>query len=102
MGKRETMREFKEELKKDIEIEALYLFGSRARGDFREDSDYDIAVVSEDFADMSFPERQEIVLEKARKVTDKPVEILCYTPEEFEKGKEGFMPEIIEKEGIKS
>lgn len=102
MDAEEVLSEFREELEKDIGVEAVYLFGSRARGDFRDDSDYDIAVLSDDFAEMSFPERQELVLEKARNVTDKPVEILCYTPEEFKKGKDGFMPEIIEKEGIRS
>jgi predicted nucleotidyltransferase len=32
-------------------LERVVLFGSRARGDAREDSDYDIAVFLEDFAD---------------------------------------------------
>ncbi len=31
----------------NIKIDKIILFGSRARGDFREDSDYDILVVTE-------------------------------------------------------
>jgi len=31
-------------------LKGLYLFGSRARGDAREDSDIDVAVVLDDFA----------------------------------------------------
>jgi uncharacterized protein len=37
-------------------IERLVLFGSRARGDARRDSDYDIAIFLDDFADR----RQEV------------------------------------------
>jgi predicted nucleotidyltransferase len=33
------------------QLERVVLFGSRARGDAREDSDYDVAVFIEDFVD---------------------------------------------------
>ena len=103
MGEEQVMKKVKQSLEEEIDVKELYLFGSRAKGTFREDSDYDIAVVSNDFASKSFRDRQEIVLDKVREViNDKPVEVLCYTPEEFEKGKNGFIPEIIDREGIRT
>jgi predicted nucleotidyltransferase len=103
MGEETLMKQIEQRLNEKIEVEELYLFGSRAKGTFRENSDYDIAVISRDFKDRSFKQRQETVLNAVRKViTDKPVEVLCYTPEEFEKGKDGFIPEIIDKEGVRT
>lgn len=58
------------------------LFGSRARGDHFAHSDVDLLLVSEDFAGIAFPDRP------SRLYTfwegDLPLEMLCYTPEEFE------------------
>ncbi|MHB1629711.1 MAG: nucleotidyltransferase domain-containing protein [Bacilli bacterium] len=36
-------------LRESLSVDAIWLFGSRVRGDFREDSDLDIAVVSPEF-----------------------------------------------------
>ncbi|BBL45240.1 nucleotidyltransferase [Nanobdella aerobiophila] len=35
----------------NIKIDKIILFGSRARGDYREDSDYDILIITEDKLD---------------------------------------------------
>ena len=47
-----VLRRFREELDRAYgdRIERVVLFGSRARGDHREDSDYDIAVFLKDYA----------------------------------------------------
>jgi len=37
-----------------IEIDKIILFGSRARGDYREDSDYDILIVTKEKLDREF------------------------------------------------
>jgi len=63
-----------------IKVESAFLFGSRARGDFLEESDWDILIVSPEFAGLPFPERASFVL---RKAPLRRVELLCYTPEEF-------------------
>lgn len=57
-------------------------FGSRARGDALADSDVDLLVVSDKFRHMSFLNRAFSVLTSL----DLPfaVDLLCYTPEEFE------------------
>lgn len=79
---------------------SLVLFGSRARGTGRSDSDVDIAIVSPDFEGMSFVERQSLVRPLVREALGVvPLDAVCYTPEEFEEGKEGFLPAIIEREG---
>ena len=45
------------ELKREgIHVDCVLLFGSRARGENREDSDYDLAVISRDFGKDRFSE----------------------------------------------
>lgn len=88
-------------LQKRIVVEKLYLFGSRARGTFHNDSDYDVAVVSPSFEKMTFDERQHLVRTIVRSVLGVvPLDVICYTPEEFRKGRTAFLPSIIEEEGI--
>ena len=70
-----------------IKLERAILFGSRARGDFWEHSDWDVVLVSEDFQGLSFSERMIFVI---RHITVSGVEAFCYTPEQFEKGRDTF------------
>lgn len=101
MDKRELLDEIAESVSRELEIEEMYLFGSRARGDYRENSDLDIAIISEEFNGMKKSQRYEKIIDSVRRVTGEiPVDLICYTPEEFEKGKESFLPAIIEEEGI--
>jgi len=44
-----------------ISFESIILFGSRARGDYNEDSDYDILIVTEE----TFPFRKKIEISEA-------------------------------------
>lgn len=66
------------EVYEDAEV---YLFGSYARGNWLEDSDVDIVVVSKGFEGKSLPQR----IGEVRKLApeDIPFEILAYTPEEL-------------------
>lgn len=66
-----------------IKIEHAYLFGSRARGEARPDSDIDLLLVSSEFADMPVTEQWRI-LGKAALALMEPVEPLAYTPEEVQ------------------
>ncbi|MDK2783893.1 MAG: uncharacterized protein PWP49_630 [Thermococcaceae archaeon] len=80
----------------------IIFFGSRIRGDHLKDSDYDIIVVSKAFRKKHFTKRSSEVLRalwNAGIVGD--FEILCYTPEEFEKKKRslGIVREAL-REGI--
>ena len=53
---------------KGVEVDAILLFGSIARGDYTEDSDVDLVVVSDDWARMSPVDRLSILY----KIWDKP------------------------------
>ena len=87
MGKKEfiikKLKEFLNRLNKDINIEKIFLFGSRASDSFRKDSDIDLVIVSSDFEDMNFIERGARMYNYWN--LDYPVDFLCYTPEEFNK-----------------
>ena len=63
----------------DVEV---YLFGSYAKGEWLEDSDIDIIVISKHFEELSLSERYRIVRSLASKKLS--FEILTYTPREFE------------------
>ena len=63
-----------------VPIKSAFLFGSRARGDYLEESDWDLLLVSPQFADIPFPERATMLV---KKIPLRRVELLCYTEEEF-------------------
>ncbi len=48
----DTINKFIEEIKKHYNVIAIFLFGSYAKGTENEDSDIDIAVISDDFDDI--------------------------------------------------
>lgn len=68
----------------DPEVE-VYLTGSYARGDWLEDSDVDLIVVSRLFEGLELGERYRMVKEAAP--SGFGLEALTYTPEEFERAK---------------
>ena len=59
----------------------VLVFGSRARGDALRDSDLDLLVVAEAFADVRWLQRAGRVEEAVG--LPGGVELLCYTPEEY-------------------
>ena len=87
MGKKtniiKSLRRFKEDLKKNIAVEKIIFFGSRANGEPNDDSDIDLIVVSKNFEGKAFRYRQIGFYENWN--LDYPVDFLCYTPEEFKK-----------------
>lgn len=75
----------------------VILFGSRARGDFGKNSDYDFMVLVKDTSISSWPLRT-IDLRKQFTEEFPPVDVLVLTSEEFE---EKFLfSEDVKKEGI--
>lgn len=80
---KEALEELVENLERALGRDyELYLFGSYARGDWVIGlSDVDIIVVSPKFRGIAFVERAAAVRRLTR--SDVPFEILCYTPEEF-------------------
>ena len=75
--------DFARRLREEIDAERVILFGSRARGDWLKESDYDFIVVSQRFRGVPWPYRP---VELCRLWHGSPgVELLCYTPEEFQR-----------------
>lgn len=74
-------------------------FGSRVRGDALSTSDLDLILVSPWFASVPFLRRPGAILE----LLDYPggLELLCYTPQEFEEKRQEFgIVRIAVEEGI--
>ncbi len=93
------LRRYKEKVEKDIPIKRMLLFGSHAEGAPNRDSDVDLIVVSPSFRKMNFFKRGA----KMYGYWDlrRPVDFLCYTPEDFEKlRKEITIVRDAEKEGV--
>ncbi len=101
MDKREVreIEDFLNNLRSAYAPEKIILFGSRARGDNLKQSDYDLMVVSRKFENIHFLERISKLLELW--TYDVDVDILPYTPEEFEDKKKeiGIVSQAV-KEGI--
>lgn len=79
----EKIKSFVEKIKNNFEIERIIFFGSRARGTFKKNSDYDFILVSKDFKNMKFTERISKIY-PFWSYSDS-IEPLCYTPKEFNK-----------------
>jgi hypothetical protein len=77
-----------------LKLEGAYLFGSRARGDHLEGSDWDVMLIAPEFAAMPFPQRGTYILENS---TLRRVDLLCYTPGEVKEraGEIGIMNEAL-------
>ncbi len=79
----------KEALPKIIEEfhpEKVFLFGSRIKGEAREESDIDVILVAKAFSKIPFLKRMPMVIRKTR--FPKHVDYICYSPEEFERIKQ--------------
>jgi len=93
------LRQFRTALAKEFRITRMILFGSRARGEHLCTSDVDLIVVSPDFAGVPFLRRIREVL--ALWESDLDLEVLPYTPEEFERKKEEIgIVAVAAREGV--
>lgn len=71
----------------------IYLFGSRARGTPHRDSDWDFVVVGSEFK--RWDKFHRIVEVYRLDDGEAPIDVICFTPEEFEQEKRG--PSIIQE-----
>lgn len=95
----ETVKRFVGKVNKDFKLERAILFGSRAKGDYFLHSDVDLLLVSRDFEGLRFTDRMSRMYDYWS--YEYPLEVLCYTPPEFEKKKKqiGIVRHAV-KEGI--
>jgi predicted nucleotidyltransferase len=68
---------------KDVTINKIILFGSFAREDYRDDSDIDVVVISDDFASMNYWERIDLISEAIYEIFE-PIEAVSFTSREWE------------------
>ncbi len=80
-----------------IRVEQAFLFGSFAKGTDHEESDIDLALVSDSFSGNRFDDRRRIV--PLRRTIDNRIEPMPFRPERFAEG--GNLVDEIKKEGIR-
>jgi hypothetical protein len=90
MGKKATgpvlapvVTDFARRVRAAFKVDKIILFGSRVRGDYLSESDYDFIIVSDDFKGLPFNRRMTLMYELWD--SSLPIEPLCYTKEEFER-----------------
>ncbi|MBU3923790.1 MAG: nucleotidyltransferase domain-containing protein [Nanoarchaeota archaeon] len=89
MDKNENLdiaKKFKKALLNGLSLKKLILFGSRARGDFGKDSDFDFIVVSDEFDEGKRLGRMGKVYKYWN--VDYSVDFVCLTSGEFERVRE--------------
>lgn len=79
------LERFASMLRNELHAERVLLFGSRARGQSRPDSDYDVMVVSDQFIGKSRRERPvELYRRWYASGADAPIDRICLTRDEFD------------------
>ena len=92
------VQKYVERVKKKYEVHAVYLFGSYAKGTQREDSDIDIAVITDDIKTDKFDE--EVNLMQLRNDIDYRIEPHIITISDYENDETPFVVEV-KNTGIK-
>ena len=89
--------------KHGVEVEKIILFGSRARGDFKEDSDWDILIVTkEKLNESDFWRFYSQLNEKLVSVLREPVDVIVVDSKEFREraNYRGFLHYWAQREGV--
>ena len=69
--------------RKDVKVNKIILYGSFAREDYRDDSDIDVIVISDDFASLNYWERIDLLSEAIYEIFE-PIEAVSFTSNEWE------------------
>ena len=94
----ETVKRYIEELEKNgIEVSEAIVFGSHTKGTAKEDSDIDVALISNNFTGDRYEDRRKIV--PLRRKIDSRIEPIPFRPEDFKE--EGMLVEEIKRTGIR-
>ena len=86
----------------DIQIEQIYLFGSRAQGTAQPDSDWDVYVLVDD--DLTFADRRRLTTEIKRELARQriPNDVILKSNKQFQASKTypGHLAYTVAQEGI--
>lgn len=94
----ETVRRYLRALEEHgVHVDDAILFGSFAKGTAREESDIDVALISESFSGDRFDDRRRII--PYRRAIDSRIEPMPFRPERFAEG--GNLVDEIKKAGIR-
>ncbi|UOF90378.1 nucleotidyltransferase domain-containing protein [Fodinisporobacter ferrooxydans] len=91
----QVVNEVVQRLVSALPIEKIILFGSRARGEAKQDSDFDFLVIMD--TDLS-PLKRNVEIRKVGRVKGYPMDFLVRTPEEMANG--FIMQKEIAAEGV--
>lgn len=94
----DSINKFIEEIKKQYNVKAIILFGSYAKGMENEDSDIDIAVITDDIKTDKFDE--EVKLTLLRRKIDNRIEPHIISINDYENDETPFVVEV-KNTGIK-
>ncbi|MBN1293683.1 MAG: nucleotidyltransferase domain-containing protein [Candidatus Latescibacteria bacterium] len=83
-----------------VTVNRMILFGSYANGTFKEGSDIDVVVVSENFEGKNFWKRTNILSDAIYEIFE-PIEVVAMTPEEWERGNSDIRDFAREGEEVK-
>jgi len=90
---------FLDRLVRALQPERVVLFGSRARGDYRPTSDFDLLIVSKRFQNVRWIDRAALAI----RLWDLPLDLeaICLTPKEFRRrSKEISLVREAVREGV--
>jgi len=94
----EIGRQVAEFLSRYISVEKIILFGSYAYGHPRPDSDFDLAIISQDLEKMDILKKIELFA-KVSVIVDSRVELKGFSKKEFLEAAKGSLPEMIKNRG---
>ena len=96
---REAFKRFVREIKERYHPQRVLLFGSRARKESTEGSDYDLLIVSSDFEGTRLTDRATPIYRRWPLWAG--LDCLCLTPDEFERSRQRIsIVREIEREGV--
>lgn len=77
-----AIKDYVDAVRKDISVERVILYGSYAKGKMREDSDIDLAIVSDKFG-KNYSEEGKYLFRKLWEVKESNIDPIGYSPKDF-------------------